>query len=92
MFLRDLKRLTPGQQTQFDDRLRAFRADLLAIENGRLTWFRAGLRVKKVKGASNDWEMTWAPNGRATFTFGDPVIEGKIHIFWLRIGGHEILP
>ena len=90
--MRDLKRLTPAQQSQFNDRLRAFKADLREIENGRLPWFRTGLRVKKIKGAPNDWEMTWAPNGRATFTFGHPVVQGKIHIIWLRIGGHDILP
>ncbi len=92
MFLRDLKRLTPAQQSQFNDRLRAFRTDLLAIETGRLTWFRTGLRVKKIRGVSDNWEMTWSPGGRATFAFGNPVVEGKIHIVWLRIGGHEILP
>ena len=36
--------------------------------------------------------MSWAPDGRATFSMGNSVVEGKLHIVWLRIGGHDILP
>ena len=52
--------------------------------------FRKGLRVKGVKGAGGVFEMTWANDGRATFQFGDAVVEGEPHIIWRRIGTHEI--
>ncbi len=35
--------------------------------------------------------MTWAPDGRALFRYGDPVCEGEPHVVWLRIGTHDIL-
>jgi len=35
--------------------------------------------------------MTWAPDGRALFRYGDPVREGEPHVVWLRIGTHDIL-
>ena len=91
-FMRDLKRLGSAQAALFERRLQEFVADLLDMEQGRSTWFRRTLRVKKVQGFSDVYEMSWASNGRATFAMGDPIVEGKLHIVWLRIGGHEILP
>jgi hypothetical protein len=35
-------------------------------------------------------EMTWAPDGRATFHFGTSVVEGQPHIVWRRIRTHKI--
>ena len=46
--------------------------------------------MKKMQGREDVWEMTWAPDGRATFHFGNPVTEGEVHIIWRRIGTHEI--
>lgn len=92
LFLRDLKRLPPEQLALFEARLEEFKTDLLAMEAGHLTWFRAGLRVKKVKGAQGVYELTWDRDGRATFTWGAEQIPGKLHVIWLRIGGHDILP
>ena len=91
-FLRDLKRLTPAQIALFEARLKQFVADLADMEEGRLSWFRPGLRVKKVKGAPSVYEMTWAPDGRATFAWGTHQTPGKRHVIWLRIGSHDILP
>jgi hypothetical protein len=34
--------------------------------------------------------MTWAPNGRATFEYGDELRPGDPHIIWRRIGMHGI--
>jgi hypothetical protein len=48
------------------------------------------LRVKGVRSARGVFEMTWAPDGRATFAFGPERIPGETHIIWRRIGGHEI--
>jgi hypothetical protein len=36
------------------------------------------------------WEMTWAPDGRATFAYGPEVLAGQLHIVWRRIGTHDI--
>lgn len=52
--------------------------------------FGAALRVKKLHGYDDIWEMTWAPDGRATFSYGEPVREGEPHITWRRIGTHDI--
>ncbi len=59
------------------------------LQTGR--GFRPGLRVKRVEGHENVYEMTWAPDGRATFTYGAEVYPGEPHIIWPRIGGHDIL-
>jgi hypothetical protein len=53
--------------------------------------FRAGLRVKGVRGAPGVYEMTWAPDGRATFSYAASVVDDEPHIIWRRIGTHEIL-
>ena len=51
---------------------------------------RQGLRVKGVKGATGIFEMTWACDGRATFEYGESVVEGEPHIVWRRVGTHAI--
>ena len=91
-FLRDYERLTPQQQDRFDGKREEFVADLMAMERGRRQGFRPGLRIKRVQGASGLFEMTWAPDGRATFSMGEPVVAGKRHIVWHRVGDHSILP
>ncbi len=50
----------------------------------------AGLRVKRVQGTDADFEMTWAPDGRAMFRYGVEMSPGDPHIVWLRIGTHDI--
>ena len=52
---------------------------------------RPGLRVKGVRGYEGVFEMTWAPNGRATFNYGEARLPGHPHIVWRRIGSHDIL-
>jgi hypothetical protein len=52
--------------------------------------FRAGLRVKGVEAVANVFEMTWAPDGRATFSYGRPQRPGEPHVIWRRIGTHEV--
>jgi hypothetical protein len=34
--------------------------------------------------------MTWAPDGRATFEYGDEIQPGEAHIIWRRIGTHSV--
>jgi hypothetical protein len=52
--------------------------------------FRAGLRVKAVHGAQGVFEMTWAPDGRTTFEYGEEQIRGKPHVIWRRVGSHDV--
>lgn len=51
---------------------------------------RPGLRVKGVKGAKGVFEMTWAPDGRATFEFGEELRTGEPHVIWRRVGTHDV--
>jgi hypothetical protein len=83
-FNRDWARLTAAQQARFRIAVAAFVADLRKGEG-----FRPGLRVKKMSGF-DVWEMTWAPDGRATFSYGDQTRPGEAHIVWHRIGTHDI--
>jgi mRNA-degrading endonuclease YafQ of YafQ-DinJ toxin-antitoxin module len=85
-FFRDWQNLTPHQQRQFLAALKQFISDLGATEPG----FHPRLRVKRMQGHRDIWEMTWAPDGRATFQYGDEVHAGEAHIIWRRVGTHAI--
>lgn len=84
-FRADFERLTPAQQRAFHIAVQHFVDDLKA-GNG----FRRGLRVKGIQGATGLFEMTWAPNGRATFEYGTAVALGDVHVVWRRVGTHEV--
>ena len=47
--------------------------------------------MKRVQGTDDVWELTWAPDGRATFEYGKEVLPGKRHVAWRRIGTRAIL-
>jgi hypothetical protein len=82
-FQRDFDKLTPDQRARFTTVVKnAFVPDL---DNGA---FRPGLRVKRVQSTRGVWEMTWAPDGRATWQYGDEVRPGVPHVVWRRIGSH----
>lgn len=49
------------------------------------------LRIKRVQGTKDVWEMSYSGDGRATFRYGSEVRPGEPHVEWLRVGGHEIL-
>ena len=83
-FARDFVKLT-DQQQRFLTAVTAMVADLKA---GR--GFRPGLRVKGVQGWPGIWEMTWAPDGRATFEYGPERRPGEPHVIWRRVGTHVI--
>lgn len=51
---------------------------------------RTSLRVKRIQGHPGIWEMTWAPDGRATFEYGAEALPGQPHIIWRRIGSHDV--
>jgi len=84
----DLRRLSPDERRAFKAAARKFVEDLQKLPRGT---FRRSLRVKAMQGAAGIYEMTWqGADGRATFQYGDEVIEGEPHIIWRRVGGHEI--
>jgi hypothetical protein len=83
-FRRDLRRLTLDQRNAFRAAVRQFLEDLPTRQ------FRARLRVKGVHGAVGVYEMSWAPDGRATFEYGKEKRAGHAHIVWRRIGTHTI--
>lgn len=84
-FTRDYARLTPEQRKRF---LTAVAELVDDMKDGRP--FRPGLRVKRVQGTPDVWEMTWAPDGRATWQYGPEVVEGQPHVVWRRIGTHAV--
>lgn len=49
------------------------------------------LRIKRVQGTDDVWEMSYSGDGRATFRYGAEQRAGETHVVWLRVGGHEIL-
>ena len=91
-FVRDFRSLSREQQERFLAAVWLFIADIVAMDGGYTDRFRPGLRVKGIQGEPGLFEMTWAPDGRATFSWGNPIVEGKRHVVWERCGDHSILP
>jgi hypothetical protein len=84
-FQRDFRKLSERDRARFQKVVREqFVPDLV------LGLFRPGLRVKGVQGAPGVYEMTWAPNGRATWQYGQQVRPGDPHVIWRRMGTHEV--
>ena len=61
-----------------------------ALASGGPAAIPGKLRVKGVQGHPGAYEMTFASDGRATFSYGDRVKPGKVHILWRRVGTHDI--
>ncbi len=90
-FKRDYRALNARQKTKFRSALLAFVDDLSQMEAGLASGFRPALRVKPMQNNPGVWEMTFElSDGRATFTYGETVVEGKRHIEWRRCGTHAI--
>lgn len=84
-FRRDYEKLTDQQRERFRRVVRdQFVPDVAAGS------FRKGLRVKGVQGAPGVFEMTWAPDGRATWQYGPEIQAGEPHVIWRRVGTHAI--
>ncbi len=81
----DFDSLSAPQQAAFLAAIEAFVSDLSAGSG-----FRPGLRVKGVKGARGVFEMTWVPDGRATFEYGGAIADKEPHIIWRRVGTHAV--
>jgi hypothetical protein len=86
-FDREFRRLPRELQQAFLAMLPAFIEALRADPPS----FPVNLRVKRVRGREGVWEITFAPDGRATFAYGPEVIDGQPHVIWRRIGTHDIL-
>ncbi|MFF5019043.1 hypothetical protein [Streptomyces sp. NPDC001165] len=85
-FASDLAKLTPAQRRRFRRvLLEEFVPDL---ESGL---FRPGLRIRGLQAARGVFELTWGPNGRATWAYGPEHLAGARHVVWRRIGSHAIL-
>lgn len=85
-FVKDFAALSRPQQLLFLAAVEKFVADLRAGGG-----FRKGLRVKGVQAAPGLYELTWADDGRATFSYGVSVREGEPHVVWHRVGTHDVL-
>lgn len=85
VFNKDFAALDRLDQERFRRAVKAFVEDLQAKRG-----FRPGLRVKGVQGARGVFEMTWAPDGRATFQYGEELYDGEPHVIWRRVGTHDI--
>lgn len=77
----DWQKLSDDQRQRFRRAVRLFVDDLAA---GRP--FRGGLRVKRVQLTSHVFELTFAPDGRATWHYGPEQRPGEPHVVWRRIG------
>lgn len=86
-FFRKYEALTVASKERFRQAFRELR-DGLPPKTDRPE-FPNGLRVKGVKGTNNQvFEMSYEPDGRALFQFGEPIRPGHAHIQWLIIGTH----
>jgi len=84
-FLADYAKLSPAQQAAFRRATQLFREGLATGE------FHPSLRVKGFKSEPGWYEMSWAPDGRALWAYGNPVRSNTgPHIVWLRVGTHDI--
>lgn len=82
-FQRDWSALSAEHRQRFRAAVRRFVRDLQTGTFGK------GLRVKRVEGTAGIFEMTWAPNGRATFEYGPSQGKGP-HAIWRRVGTHDV--
>lgn len=86
-FAKDWAALDPVDRARFKVVVRErFLPDL---ESG--DGFRAGLRVKRVQSTGFVCEMTFAPDGRATWQYGGDSTADNPHVVWRRIGTHDVL-
>ena len=85
--LREFRKLSLEQQRRF---LRALGEFVQALHQ-QPPAFPPRLRVKRVEGHPGVWELSFAPDGRATFEYGAEKSPGDPHVVWRRVGDHSIL-
>ena len=86
-FFREYTKLSPEQRERF----RMARRKLVAALREDPPTFPPELRIKRVQGVRDVWEMTFAADGRATFAYGQAEREGEAHVAWRRVGTHDVL-
>jgi hypothetical protein len=84
-FGRDFQKLTSEQRKRFMALLATDFIPALKTQQ-----FPPRLRIKRVQATAQVWELTWAPDGRATFQYGAERSPGEPHVIWRRIGTHAI--
>lgn len=72
-------------------RFRAARLKLVTALRHHPPEFPPELRIKRVQGVGDVWELTFSGDGRATFAYGPAELEGETHVVWRRIGTHDVL-
>jgi len=82
-FQRQWGKLDAAQRVAFKQALAVFIANLKAGGS-----FSPQLRVHKLAN-TEIWSLTFAPDGRALFRYGDEVTSGERHIVWEAIGTHD---
>ena len=83
-FLKDYRALSKEQKRLFAAAVGLF---VVGLRTRRIA---AGLRAKRVQSANGVWDLTWAPDGRATFEYGEERRPRDAHVIWRRIGTHEV--
>src|SRR4030088_3090004 len=86
-FERDWRRLTSQQRDAFR---KVVQEAIVPDQDAPARPFRPGLRVTGVTAHPGVFEMTRAPDGRATFSYGEERVPGKAHVICRRIGAHPI--
>lgn len=84
-FWNEFNAMTPLRRARFLVAVQELVHDL------RSASIRPSLRIKRVQIEDAVWEMSWAADGRATFSYGAEVVAGQLHIIWRRVGTHDIL-
>jgi hypothetical protein len=85
-FKKDYADLDPEDRKRFE---RVVREQFVA-DFDRGQGFRPGIRFRGVQGTRGVYEMTWAPDGRATWQYGAERSPGMPHVIWRRIGTHDV--
>lgn len=86
-FDREFRRLPRELQRAFLETLPLFVAALRQSP----PVFPPALRVHRVQATAGVWEISFAPDGRATFEYGEEITAGEPHVIWRRIGTHGVL-
>jgi hypothetical protein len=87
LFKREYRKLTPEQKARF----RIAVAKLVVALSQAPPSLPGDPLVHPLAGHRGVYELRFAPDGRATFTFGAPVRRSEPHVIWRRIGGHDVL-
>lgn len=90
-FDRDYRGLPPAHRAAFRAAASAFNEAAERAARGEDRPWPNGLRVKRVRGTDDVWEMTWSmrdPDGRATWQW--TTVDGDPAVLWRRLGDHAI--